>query len=358
MRKKYILIIIFLLILTSLIVVIINKNTEEYIMQDGIMLALTLDGETIDSYPEGKNYFVDIDCENGVGTWLVEEWKLAVEEVTGNVVCNIDFTSSPKTLKVETESKATTRSNGYRYSGKQPNNWVWFNNEMWRIIGSVPVCLDSTCSTSETLVKIIRANTIGSLMFNRSIASTNSWGNNSLTRTLNSYYYGKKDATITECNSSSLGFSLCNYTDIGILSTNYYGKMLKNVYWNIGEVSSSNASKTLANIYNLEKSTLTSSSYRIGLMSASDFGYASGQTSITMGDLTSYEQNNWLYNYSYEWTITPRNYETVYFIGLEGGVSAGTVNMGYFVRPVVYLDSSVYVVSGDGTEANPYQIAM
>jgi len=28
------------------------------------------------------------------------------------------------------------------------------------------------------------------------------------------------------------------------------------------------------------------------------------------------------------------------------------------VRPVIYLDSSVYIVSGDGTEGNPYQIGM
>ena len=31
---------------------------------------------------------------------------------------------------------------------------------------------------------------------------------------------------------------------------------------------------------------------------------------------------------------------------------------GYAVRPVVYLDSSVYIINGDGTEGNPYQIGM
>ena len=25
--------------------------------------------------------------------------------------------------------------NGYRYEGKNQNNYIWFNNELWRIIG-------------------------------------------------------------------------------------------------------------------------------------------------------------------------------------------------------------------------------
>ena len=33
-------------------------------------------------------------------------------------------------------------------------------------------------------------------------------------------------------------------------------------------------------------------------------------------------------------------------------------NVGYAVRPVLYLKSSTWVISGDGSEANPYIIIL
>ena len=43
--------------------------------------------------------------------------------------------------------------NGYRYEGKNPNNYIWFNNEYWRIIG----VFDSTShgQSEKNMVKII-----------------------------------------------------------------------------------------------------------------------------------------------------------------------------------------------------------
>jgi len=49
-------------------------------------------------------------------------------------------------------------SNGYRYSGNTPSNYIWFNNEMWRIIGSLPTTTPENSSVN--LVKIIRNETI------------------------------------------------------------------------------------------------------------------------------------------------------------------------------------------------------
>ena len=324
-------------------------------MQDGIMLALTLDGEKITEYPEVTNYQVKTTCENGKGKWLVDEWKLAVEEVTGNVVCNIEFTSNPTSLKSEVESKANTNTNGYRYSGKQPDNWVWFNNEMWRIIGSIPV--SQSDGTEINLVKIIRANSIGELIYDIN-DNYIYWNTSELDTILNSYYYGKLDLTGERpcLGSSTNTYALCNYEEIGISSeaTDYYGKMVKSVNWNISSVNSSG--DTISTAFTQEKKT--KASRKIGLMSASDYGYASGQTAAKLVDLDDYEQNNWLYIQP-EAILNPFKTADVWYITEYGRLAYnGSATSGRAVRPVVYLDPSVYIISGDGTEGNPYQIGM
>jgi len=365
MKEKYIIIGISIIFLTSFLTILINTKNKEYIMQDGIMLALTLDGEKIKSYPEGTNYGVNVDCENGKGKWLVEEWKLTVEEVTGNVVCNIEFTSNTTTLISEVESKANTNANGYRYSGTNPNNYVWFNNEMWRIIGSIPTCLSASCGSNTTnLVKIIRNDLIGGVAYDANSSSyTGAWGSNTLYTLLNNYYYGSLDGTNTSyCKGMQGNTKLhCDYSVTGITPKSYYGKMVKNVYWNTG--ASTNGVNVITT-YTNEISTRTVSGY-VGLMSASDYGYAASSNYhstviYNFANSDAITLTDWLFSYGDEWTnIQSSNNSaqalSVYGTGLLLNVYAYDVAP---FRPVVYLDSSVYIVSGDGTQTNPYQIGM
>ena len=63
----------------------------------------------------------------------------------------------------------------YRYAGKNPDNYISFNGELWRIIGVMPNMTYCTgtykdaneCSTTETggLVKIIRNSTLGDIIW-------------------------------------------------------------------------------------------------------------------------------------------------------------------------------------------------
>ena len=356
--KKRIILITSLIIIIG-VVLIKGVDDKKTFKQDGVIFALTMDGETITSFPEQGEYSVDIECENGKGKWLVEEWKVAIEKISGNVTCNIDFQSNPTSLKTEVESKAQTNVNGYRYSGKQPDNWVEFNNEMWQIIGSIPVTLSD--GTTSNLVKIIKSESIGGLVFN-SAASNTTWGSNTLYDLLNNYYYGKKDATGGSSCSAYMAssYALCNYEDIGISSdsTDYYGKMIKDVYWNVGTVSG--VAVGISATYAKETATKTVTG-KIGLMNASDYGYAtSGITysSVGLSSLGSYEQNNWLFGQYNEWTLTPSSTTNMLDILYDASISTATATNGYTVRPVVYLDSSVYIVSGDGSINNPYIIGM
>ena len=100
-------------------------------------------------------------------------------------------------------------------------------------------------------------------------------------------------------------------------------------------------------------------------MSASDYGYASSTHTAALSayNTLALTSINWLYGKGCEWTLTapsgPSNSIYALYVADSGSVYfSSSPEIGYAVRPVLYLKNSVYVVSGDGTEANPYQIGM
>ena len=329
----------------------VNTNTTSYcylyfdLIKDDISIAISTDGVK-GTMPSNGAYTNSATCSSGNITWSDKYHRIEIGNLTKPTKCNLTFTKDTSTktlLRTEVESKANTNANGYRYSGTNPNNYIWFNNEMWRIIGSIPVCLSASCGTNTTnLVKIIREQSIGSHAY------ANAWGSNALYTLLNNYYYGALNGMGT--NNCS-GISNCDYRVRGIKPNNYYGKMVKNVYWNTGTVSS--FSFNVSNFYSYEIKVRTVSGY-IGLMSASDYGYAadsSYHSTILSGYNTkTITLSNWLYSQGAERTSFG------YIIYYDGSVSGSSEP--WPVRPVVYLDSSVYIIDGDGSITNPYQIGM
>ena len=93
----------------------------------------------------------------------------------------------------------------------------------------------------------------------------------------------------------------------------------------------------------------------MGLINASDWAYAAKVTpdSERLHDYFG----SWL-DCGFGWTITPYGNSTLIIVDYGGYIRTRSAEYGYSVHPVVYLDPSVYIVSGDGTEGNPYQIAM
>ena len=265
------------------------------------------------------------------------------------------YASSPEITFTLEKAAGSIVNVGYRYQGKKPNNYIWYNNEMWRIIGLIPTCLTSTCGNNTTnLVKIIRAESLGGYAWNAS--SNKIWdSSNSLYQVLNNYYLTNGDATNNSICQGTASAN-CDYRVKGIGSNTYYYNMIEDVYWNTG-MSADNI--TAPEIYSDEIGTRTVQG-KIGIMNASDYGYATTTHTDSLSSYSSYTSTKWLYGKGNEWTLNA--YSTgdgeVLYVYTSGNVSRNHVNYDSTVRPVLYLKDSVYVVSGNGTEANPYQIAM
>ena len=101
-------------------------------------------------------------------------------------------------------------------------------------------------------------------------------------------------------------------------------------------------------------------------MYPSDYGYSVLSSSCgRTTNLSSYSSsscagNSWLYGKGYEWTMSPRSSNSNGVAGLSDGgyMDYFNANYNYDFSPVLYLDSSVYVIDGDGSLLNPYIIGM
>ena len=256
--------------------------------------------------------------------------------------------------------------NGYRYEGKDPNNYVWFNNELWRIIG----VFDSAShgQSGQNLVKIIRNNSLGGLAWHKS--NTNDWTASSLMNLLNGAYLNSENGTGGEyCYGySTTTPSNCDYTETGINDT--YRSMIENVTWYLGGYSSTSA--TAESFYGYERGTTvysgrpTSTTGYIGLMYPSDYGYSVLASSCARTtNLRSYDDStcagqSWLYGQGYEWTITPDSSTSnrVFRVTSLGSLPNYVALDGSSARPVLYLNSNVYVIDGNGSVNDPYIIGM
>ena len=244
----------------------------------------------------------------------------------------------------------------YRYIGADPNNYVTFNNEIWRIIGVFTV--DDGAGNKEERLKIIRDESIGDYAWNSN--SYNDWTNATLNTNLNSGDYWTN--SLNEDAKS----------------------MIDNAVWYLGGISSyTNASNGLtSNFYSYERGTTVYSGRsiswtgKVGLMYPSDYGYATsgGNTynkdyclnSVALSSWNNYSDcynNNWLFNSSFERTITQMTgyYASVFQLYNTGQISgSGTGDFAEYssgARPTIYLKANVQIVEGDGSSSNPYILA-
>ncbi len=269
----------------------------------------------------------------------------------------------------------------YRYAGTNPNNYVKFNNEIWRIIGVVNV---KTGGGIEQRVKIIRVDGInnqknfGNYSWDKNTESTNNWTTSKLKDMLNGIYF---ESGIGECYKGSSNETVMPSTCDFKSDTDELPKGLNDIsrnmvdldiIWNLGGYSSA---VELANLfYEMERGTMTGNNNAysnewssatdvggkhngIGLMYPSDFGYAVGGNNRSFClnlDLSNYTNEScgdyiWLtISTEHFWTITPRApyfSNDVFYVTYKYAYSGADINKAGGVWPTLYLKPSVKIVA-------------
>ena len=272
--------------------------------------------------------------------------------------------SNPEVKLNATQGIMLDNNGDYRYYGKNPNNYVTFNDETWRIIGSFNDVDDGT-GKKETRLKIIRNGSIGSYSFDSYPAGSNSgtgitdWGESDLKSELNNLYYNSKSGTCY--NGLNNASTTCDFTSIGLDSI--ARNMITDAIYYSG---SSEISSIYVNLlYDDERNTTEDiATSKIAIMYASDYGYAT-DLSLCIDKLNDYsssncKNNNWLFNNKNESIMTPRGiYSHLWEVSSSGEV-VNTRVAAYprEIRPVVYLKSNIKITGGTGTSSDPYKLSI
>ena len=343
----------------------INKDVKEL---NGIIVSLFsvlfLVGVGLISYKISNSYALFGDSITGSNTIGVEvvipdngAMLLILKEGTGGLEKIVHEADS--TLQIG----ATSDIIEYRYRGKNPNNYIIFNDELWRIIGVFPT--DDGTGNIENRIKIIRDEPIGEMYwttsFNTETNSYNNWTGGTLDIYLNNDYY------------NSL--------------TNDAKNMIDDVKYYLGGYISSHVTKEDMYIYERKMTNDDSCIYdsdtalysgncyfyknnpislvsKISIMYMSDYGYAVDDNCVeTFNNYnnTLCVNNNWLYDGNLAWFLTIRTSHTnrAFTITLDGGVANNNIYMNeYPVRPVLYLAPDIMITSGSGTSIDPYDLKL
>ena len=287
-----------------------------------------------------------------------------------------------------------TKYHDYRFRGADPNNYVLFNNDLYRIIGVFDE--NSHGVKDKYLIKLIMADKLyaGSWgAYNTTNTSgtyssyKNDWtGNTTGVKAnanviLNEFFYNKNtSSTYGSCSSWTYYYSSNNYKTFSCSDIIGHGidsnlrDYIEEVTWYLKGYKTNSYSKQ--NFYLCERGLSTdttncmsansgaydaSTTSKIGLMYASDYLYASSyfaDTATTTASSNYYGNKNWLYK-GIEWTITPiaDNDASVFNAsGYGGGVNRSATLYGIGVRPTFYLKSTVGISGGAGTIDNPYTL--
>ena len=341
-------------------------------------------------------YNVSTSCTNAESSFNTTNWEFRIKNLTGYSTCNATFTEDTNTYpklydkiislwnntdgtnnifkETHTFDDNTTYTE-YRYEGTdtEVNNYVWFNNELWRIIGAFPGGTPTTSDTSlgnrapstNNTVKIIRNDVIGSFAWDKD--SANNWTTAELnTNILNNLYLNSTSGTCKFYSSSVT--KPCSFTKNGLKNVLDY---IETATWNLG---GSEERKTAEVTYKTERGTTVKPSgtpivttAKVGLMYASDYGYSVKNSSCNHSSksllgysTTACGGSAWMLKNGLEWTVSPDSStaSVVFNVSIHASVYSSNSNYGFGVRPVLYLNSNVYYLSGTGTIIDPFQIAL
>ena len=361
----------------STTIVVANESTESVTVSFSIINGYKNGGDLI--VPTGK---VLVDGTYDIGPVTATKKIIKLSNATA---CNAGGSGVCATSSID--------GTDYRYRGAEVDNFVRFNNDLYRIIG---VFDDNSHGVEgEYLIKLIMADSLTSTSwgaYNSSATSgtyssfANDWTGSTtgvkanLNVLLNEYFYNKTNtlSTYGACGDWTYYYTGTKYRTndctkiVGYGIDSNYRSYIEDVTWYLYGYTGKGLSKQ--NFYLCERGSYdgctsansgeydTSTTGKIGLMYISDYMYASGYYSsddTKTGSSSYYGNQNWLYDGS-EWMITPRSDSAypAFSVLYLGYLNSFNTYIGYGVRPTFYLKSSVQISGGKGTIDDPYTLSM
>ena len=383
------------------IVKIVENAGKVYLTENGTMDSVSIDKLIKSDYLTSglKNPINNTPltgCVKKITSDGVTKYKYEVDNCPDETIFIVNYITSlyndEETRIKDGLKKDNTSDQNIRYYGSDPNNYVRFNNELWRIIG-----------VFGNNVKLVRSESLGKLSWDSSDSAINNgygvnqWGESTyedgtsypgsdLMQYLNKMYYGG-DTTVTCYGGWENKTTTC--------PTNMLDETSKSLIdyhtWNTGAIEWGKRTDTLA-FYQAERGTTngkkcSSGTYcndtvtrkttwtgYVALPYVTDWAYASSEsvceTNMQKQDSSNAyicKNNNWMQRSSYTWYLSPHTDGTyadgAWNVSGDGNaynyiLAHSSAPNSFAVAPSIYLKSNVLIESGNGTSTDPYELSL
>ena len=357
---------------------------------------------------ELKDSNVSFTCNYATGKWDINISNL--DNIPNKLIVNfeskginaVEYVS--KVQELDSNNKHglfidPTVDKNVRYTGANPKNYVEFGNtgELWRIVGVFNVTNLEESTTRK--LKLVRDTALGSYSWDAKLNGNEYWGINDWTKAdlMNELNGDYLDTTLTANKTNWYNSYWDSGTQKPVLrqtgTFNYttvikekYQNMISNSVWNIGGNSYTGSAPYSINLltqYNRERDKITYQNSRpttwtgkVGLIYASDYGYAStyGECHNNLRVGVTYDKatekwdysnglcktDNWLAKNSWYWTLSPYSGTSngVFHVNGDGAVDNNHAYRSDSVFPAVFLKSDILFISGTGEKTNPYKLSI
>ena len=324
--------------------------------------------------------WMDIDTPEEEGTNKVLEYKITIEATAGesnllasNILKNNIVNESPNYLIGEPPSSSSNTGSGlykaedndgdsYYFRGSIPNNYVSFANQTWRIVrvngdGSIRLINSAFIGASNFNNDRNMAGTAGYTYDNERNCTkdspcisdynsdTTTFTNNKVETdsTIKTYLENWYKNNLSSYDSKIALTKFCNDTTTDDSSSNSkaYNRMVNGA----PSLTCQDTSETFGGLYKL----------KIGLINADEMLMAGASW-------TDPAKANYLEYNSQTWSLTPATISNgSYAAGLRGNYGnlsfyVADINGAYAIRPVINLNASTQISSGNGSESNPFVV--
>ena len=318
---------------------------------------------TFTGLKNGTSYNIAVRVTSNIGKTLTKQ-TVEYVNITDNIV-----TSGDGLYEDEYEEGR------YVYRGSNPDNYIWFNDELWRIVAK----------EADGTYKIIRNDILAQRSFDeknhRSTANNSyclqaQWGCGVFAAVEGTFSSpsGSQSGTVTEDSSIKLYLNDDYY--VNNINATAKGQMTSHSF-NIGVVEY--LYKSGAENDSIEKNIAGEKMYtwkgNVGLVNVSDILRASTNplcTSATTSDYNDSDECNSNYlldkgsaSYVFYWTINAYSDDSTNYHTLDAWygfadsqtmqVSGNSAFTSVGTRPVIFLKSNI-TLTGEGTKSNPYKI--
>jgi len=297
---------------------IIDVNPDTFLVENSIEKGQTHEYEIImwiSNAATNSDLYVNGDTTKPIEYKYALNIEASDEEIKNKAMTASEFALVNVGKNGLEEVKESDTVTSYRYRGKDVNNYVTFNDEVWRIIGMIPT--ENSSKVTETRFKLVKSENLGAANVEKTSELCNISYYNSLSKTTQSML---DDILYTA------------YDDNGI-------------YWN---------------------------NPKVGLIKMDDYNYSSSKECTKtcqnswgcsfQDDATNCITNNWLYYEKNTCTIETEDTGVYLYRGILPNGSATLFSPEFsetcYVYPAVYLSSNVKISSGTGTSSNPYTLSL